>query len=176
MDRNDIEKEAKINPNYAGRIEHKVAAVVSEKKCLPPASSRARNEKRARADAGNQYENESTIPTAALPPNSGKEWLRYVAGVKGTFSYHSGGEAREGNEGEGSDKIGGAGDGGEGSSGYEAGKGQVQKYLRVTRALIERGYYAWLVDAIQKCVEFKGTFIVFDCPSGSGKHKLESRS
>ena len=45
----------------------------------------------------------------------------------------------------------------------------LEEYLDVARSLIRRGFYNWLLVAIRDCFYFKGTFIVFDCPSGSGK-------
>ena len=146
MDRSDIGEEMKINPDSgkerltsrtaAGKIEDMVAAVISEKKCLPPASSRARNEKCLRADAGNENHMRTTSaagafigcgsPRADLSRCAKKRSvvaaLRFVAAVKGTSSVESGCEAVEakGNEGEGSG--GSCGTGGEGGSGGEEGE------------------------------------------------------
>ena len=44
-----------------------------------------------------------------------------------------------------------------------------ERYFAVAVALIEGGYYEWLLKAIEDCFHFNQTFIVFDCPSGTGK-------
>jgi hypothetical protein len=44
-----------------------------------------------------------------------------------------------------------------------------EEYICVAKALIDKGCYEWLLSAIVDCFKFKNTFIVFDCPSGSGK-------
>jgi hypothetical protein len=45
----------------------------------------------------------------------------------------------------------------------------LKSYLLVGRKLLFEGYYNWLLAVIRDCYKCKATFIVFDCPSGSGK-------
>ena len=48
-------------------------------------------------------------------------------------------------------------------------KKELKKYFKVAEQLIITGHYNWLVSVIADCYETKSTFIVIDCPSGTGK-------
>ncbi len=57
----------------------------------------------------------------------------------------------------------------ESCSGATEGEKCLKSYLLVARKLLFEGYYNWLLAVIRDCYKCKATFIVFDCPSGSGK-------
>ena len=45
----------------------------------------------------------------------------------------------------------------------------LEQYISVATWLVKNGYYNWLRKVISDCFKCSNTFIVFDCPSGSGK-------
>ena len=42
-------------------------------------------------------------------------------------------------------------------------------YTSTASALLTVGYYSGLISAVKSCFEIEGTFLILDCPSGSGK-------
>ena len=50
-----------------------------------------------------------------------------------------------------------------------SGAGVLANYRRIAEGLYARGYYSGLLSAVESCLNTVGTFVILDCPSGTGK-------
>lgn len=45
----------------------------------------------------------------------------------------------------------------------------MQNYQAIAKGLLDAGYYSGLIEGIETCLRRQNTFIIIDCPSGTGK-------
>jgi hypothetical protein len=46
---------------------------------------------------------------------------------------------------------------------------ELRKYRRIAENLFCAGYYSGLISGIERCLKYEDTFVLVDCPSGTGK-------
>ena len=46
---------------------------------------------------------------------------------------------------------------------------ELAKYQKIAEGLYEQGYYSGLLSAVESCLKTGNTFVILDCPSGTGK-------